>query len=139
MPPDEWMANLLRSYIAFGTRVFGGTIYREYRHLETGEVEHSLRIFVYESGLNPDLRFEPDHAISCPDKSPREGGAVTCFVFVYHEGITASAMMVGDGDSFSPVPRNEFPGIARDVRQVLRIADVTDKISTFEGRLPRFD
>ena len=127
VPPDKWMANLLRSYIAVGTRVFGGTIYREYRHIETGEVEHSRRIFVYKPGLNPDLKFEPDHAISCPDKSPREGGAVTCFVFVYREGIRASAMMIGDGDNFSPAPRHEFPRIARDVRQVLRIADVTDK------------
>ncbi|WP_152968431.1 hypothetical protein [Gemmobacter sp. LW-1] len=139
LPGGEWLPSMLRSYVAVGTRMFGGTIYREYRHQESVKVEHSNRIFVYEPTLNPNLDPEPDHAISCPDKGRSAGLSVTCFVFVFHEGIRASIMMIGDGEGFPPVPRHEFPQIARDMQQVLFIADVTVRISPLKASLPQFN
>lgn len=138
-PRGEWLPAMLRDRIAVGTRVFGGATYREYRHWEHVEVEHSIRMFVYEPGLNPGLVAQPDHAISCRDRSRRNGAPVTCFVFVFHEDIRASIMMIGDGEGFPPLPRHEFPRIARDMQEVLHIADVTARLSSLESKLPRFD
>ena len=139
LPRGKWKSVILSGYIAVGKRIFGDITYREYRHRELVEVEHSTRIFVYEPGLNAGHDQQPDHAITCPDRSPREGGGVTCFVFVFYEDIRASIMMIGDGREFLPLPRNEFSQIARDMIEVLRISDVTGRLSSFKGTLPRFD
>lgn len=139
LPRGEWMPSMLRGHVAVGTRTFGDLTYRAYTPEILLDVAHGSRTFVYEAGLNPLGGRQPDHAIQCPDQSKIKGSSLRCDVFVFHEDIRAHTTVIGDGIDFPPLPRQEFPQIARDVQAVLDLADVTSRLSTFEARLPRFD
>lgn len=126
--PEEWLANFLRRRIEIGIRNFGGIDYREYDHHSIPPQEQGFSsYFVFDRSLNPDSDTIPDHFIACPDQSPREGGAIMCFIFIPYFDLVANSMIVGDGVLSAPIQRDLFPSIATDVYRILRFSDFTDR------------
>lgn len=121
-------------------RVFGGVSYREYDHEEaTAETKDLSSFFVYEPGLNSGNLHYPAHAISCGDKSIRESGTHTCFLFVFYWDVRARVMLIGDGRNFPPIPREDFPEMILDMERALMASDVTDRAAKLRETIPFFD
>lgn len=137
---EEWWVNMLRNKEPVGMRVFGGVSYREYDHEEaTAETKDLSSFFVYEPGLNSGNLHYPPHAIDCADKSIRESGTHTCFLFVFYWDVRARVMLIGDGRNFLPLPREDFPEMILDMERALIASDVTDRATSLRETIPFFD
>ena len=121
-----------------GTRTFGGVTYRSFESEArgpNGRRNAGTYIFVPDPA---DVAGIPEHWVTCDGWGRIRSDTLTCSVWVDRGDVVGSLLFIGSDDrGFAFI--DHLPWFAQDIVRVLDIADVTDDLADFEGRIEIVD